>query len=54
MEHNALELVRGYLQNLKGEDGRIGSARTMNARDVDGIEKILDYCGGNLNQFINL
>ena len=54
MKQNALEKVKFHLDNLKGEDGRIGQAIHMNKIDVEAIEKVLDYCKGNLNQVIDL
>lgn len=56
MKQNALEKLRFHLKNLKGEDGRVGQARTMNKMDVEAIEKVLDFCKGDLNlvQIINL
>jgi hypothetical protein len=54
MKQNALEKVKFHLKNLKGEDGRVGQARTMNKMDVEAIEKLLDFCKGDLNQVIDL
>lgn len=54
MKQNALEKVKFHLKNLKGENGRVGQARVMNKMDVDTIEKVLDFCKGNLNQVIDL
>ena len=54
MKQNALEKVKFHLKNLKDENGRVGQARAMNKMDVDTIEKVLDFCKGNLNQVIDL
>jgi hypothetical protein len=54
MKQNALEKVKFHLNELRGEDGRMGQARFMNKMDVDAIEKVLDFCKGDLNQVIDL
>lgn len=54
MKQNALEKIKFHLNNLKGEDGRTGQARFMNKMDVEAIEKVLDFCKGDLNQTIDL
>ncbi len=53
MKQIALEKVKYHLRNLKNET-RVGQSKAMNKVDVESIERVLDFCKGDLNQIIDL